>query len=102
MNLLNADFNIRGQSKAPRINDIGLEVIKENSETKNDTDTVDEQEEYETEMGLISEQDIELEQEDFNFIDNISWDTSSLEDSFDDDPNMKEEGSCHGHSDVEP
>jgi hypothetical protein len=37
-------------------------------------------------MGLIQDKDIELEQDDFDFIDNISWDTSSLEDSFEDDP----------------
>jgi hypothetical protein len=55
---------------------------------------IDENEEYEYEMSLISDQDIELEQDDFNFIDNISWDTSSLEDSFNED-----KGHCH-HSDV--
>ena len=85
MNMLNADFKIRKQSQ-PRINDIGLEIIRENEENKADTTEVDEYKEFETEMDLISEKDIELDQDDFNFIDNISWDTSSLEDSFEDDP----------------
>ena len=85
MNMHNADFKIRKQSQ-PRINDIGLEIIRENEENKADTTQVDEYKEFETEMDLISEKDIELDQDDFNFIDNISWDTSSLEDSFEDDP----------------
>ena len=90
MNMLNADFKIRKQSQ-PRINDIGLEIIRENEENKADTTEVDEYKEFETEMDLISEKDIELDQDDFNFIDNISWDTSSLEDSFEDDPSRAKE-----------
>ena len=90
MNMLNADFKIRKQSQ-PRINDIGLEIIRENEENKADTTEVDEYKEFETEMDLISEKDIELDQDDFNFIDNISWDTSSLEDSFEDDPSRTKE-----------
>ena len=40
-------------------------------------------------MSMIGDQEIELDQDDFNFIDNISWDTSSLEDSFEEEDNTK-------------
>lgn len=85
MNILNTDFKIN-KSRDPRINDIGLDIIRENEENKQDTASQDEYEEFEAEMSMINDKDIELEEEDFNFIDNISWDTSSLDDSFEDDP----------------
>ena len=95
MNILNTDFKVGNKSKDPRINDIGLDIIKEKEESKLESTEIDENEEYEHEMSLIEDKDIELEQDDFNFIDNISWDTISLEDSFD------EEEKAHCHSEME-
>lgn len=41
--------------------------------------------EFAKEMALIDDDEIEINQEDLNFIDNISWDTASLEDEFDEE-----------------
>lgn len=41
-----------------------------------------ESDEFAKEMAAISDNDIVIDKEDLNFIDNISWDTASLEDCF--------------------
>ena len=73
------------------VNDIGLEddgILK--ADQLIDVDPLSD--EFAKEMSLIDDDDIEINQEDLNFIDNISWDTASIEDDFEDEmfENMKD------------
>ena len=66
------------------VNDIGLEddgILK--ADQLIDVDPLSD--EFAKEMSLIDDDDIEINQEDLNFIDNISWDTASIEDDFEDE-----------------
>ena len=65
------------------VNDIGLEDDNQANKAEQMVDVDPLSEEFAKEMALIEDDEIEINQEDLNFIDNISWDTASLEDDED-------------------
>jgi hypothetical protein len=76
------------------VNDIGLVTdfkMDGNADFEFNSD------EFAKEMEDISDNDIVIDKEDLNFIDNISWDTASLDDNIEEDSNEDNISQCsHG------